>query len=840
LTPLYGADPLSTTWPLPLRRALAALCLASLATLQLATREAVLLRKEQGAASLPELQSASGTRDPWLVADLRGATSAARDPHLRRLTPPAAWPTRLRQAPHLLVFIDGERIAFLRDGPVGAADQAFYERLPDGQYALTIQCDEGQRACREVTAVPDDRWLEYRVSAQRLRVAPGVASGLAMRLGFLLALFFVVAGTPRRQAAGLLVMTLGTAAWLGLTLERASAALAFLGAELLLVSLAALRDLVRGVRPRVGRATAALEDVLTKVAMRLPMPAVTLGFALLVYAALLAPMVTAGCGLSSDWSTHLYYVCRQQASLRELLHPSHFLHNETYGAFYPYFAFYGGTLYAWVAVLALAVGPTNAFLMSWAAGMAIAYSGWTWLSRLLGVRGACAYLPGVIAITSSYYLSDAYGRGFWGEFMATSAIPMVVASVAALVREPDAPTAMPSPKRARRLRTRLALFASVVLLTGSHSLTLLWGTTFVAGLTAIGLVAMPPATRWPALRNLCSAIPWAALGVGLNAWFLAPLAAWGRATHIASYSPHGMGSNGQELTSWRVVFDPGRSDPSTAGYQLSIYALAWALLAALALWRGATLRERFGALAVWTAFGAVLSLIMTGGGRLLWACLPRLYRSIQFEYRLHTYATCCVVLLVILGLRGSASSSRRNLWRAGLGLAVVAQSALAMKQLRQPWCVLTLESILEAGASLPPGVGQAMDYRFMASTSGAFPNAPVLSAPPVELKLDVSAIHRDRASIEVAAPVPDRLLTNISWSPLMDVTGDLAIAGRTAEGLTVLRYVGVPGAPAHAVASPALPAPVRLGALLSMASAFGVVLLIGRERRRAPTREASA
>ena len=96
-------------------------------------------------------------------------------------------------------------------------------------------------------------------------------------------------------------------------------------------------------------------------------------------------------------------------------------------------------------------------------------------SRAVGVRSWMAHAPAVTFVASAYYVTNLYGRGAWSEFVATSALPLMVASGLKIARSQ------------RREAGPAALFvASAILASGSHNITLLWGSiTFAVVLVAL-------------------------------------------------------------------------------------------------------------------------------------------------------------------------------------------------------------------------------------------------------------------------------------------------------------------------------------------------------------------
>src|SRR5438270_12869610 len=70
-----------------------------------------------------------------------------------------------------------------------------------------------------------------------------------------------------------------------------------------------------------------------------------------VLALIMAPMLLTSRSFASDWPNHLWLVWQQSLNTSALGHPSLFFQS-AFGAFYPWFAFNGGTLYATTGALA--------------------------------------------------------------------------------------------------------------------------------------------------------------------------------------------------------------------------------------------------------------------------------------------------------------------------------------------------------------------------------------------------------------------------------------------------------------------------------------------------------
>ncbi len=131
-----------------------------------------------------------------------------------------------------------------------------------------------------------------------------------------------------------------------------------------------------------------------------------------------------------DWRHHFYLVAKQARFVEANYSPTFFLNTLDRGWFYPFFAFYGGTLYFLTAVAAILLGsPWAAYVGSYALGAALAFGGWLWLAGLAGLRGWVRLLPGIVWISGHYFITNAYGRGAWPEFMAASSVPLALAGV---------------------------------------------------------------------------------------------------------------------------------------------------------------------------------------------------------------------------------------------------------------------------------------------------------------------------------------------------------------------------------------------------------------------------
>jgi hypothetical protein len=346
--------------------------------------------------------------------------------------------------------------------------------------------------------------------------------------------------------------------------------------------------------------------------------------------------------ISGDFRTNLLYIEEQAHGLRQNHTPTLFLTSATSAAaFYPIFAFYGGTFFTLTGLIALLVGSalTAAVIVSMAA-LAAAYGGWYWLARLAGLRRWPAHAPAIVFVTAPVVLTNIYVRHDIPEQVATSVVPLLVASLISLLKAeslPRWPTA--------------AFAASVIVFSGTHNLTLLWGTTLLI-VTGLLLVAFVPTSRAlvtgaGVLRVVGVAVP----AIMVNAWFLVPDLAYASHTVISERLPEWkalLHRHNAEFTLGRMLAPHRFDHASGANYALPALALLWTAVAAVMArdhrrppwWRLLLL--------TWIATGALLVVI----SRPTWLLvLPDPWLMIQGTGRLTTYATFGVSCAIIAALR---------------------------------------------------------------------------------------------------------------------------------------------------------------------------------------------
>lgn len=148
----------------------------------------------------------------------------------------------------------------------------------------------------------------------------------------------------------------------------------------------------------------------------------------------LSPALFTPWGFGKDYANHLWLIWQQGLAISQTGHPTLYLQTPN-GIFEPFYGFYGGTLYAVAGAVSALFGnhAYPVYVASIGAAAALAYGGMWWLGRQLGLSRWVAHLPAIVFVTAAYYLTDAYARGAWPEFIALSAAPMFLAGGARLL-----------------------------------------------------------------------------------------------------------------------------------------------------------------------------------------------------------------------------------------------------------------------------------------------------------------------------------------------------------------------------------------------------------------------
>jgi hypothetical protein len=493
----------------------------------------------------------------------------------------------------------------------------------------------------------------------------------------------------------------------------------------------------------------------------------------------LAPILFTDRTFASDWGNHYWLIHMQGLNISSLGAPSIYLQS-TLGAFYPYYAFYGGTFYALAGLLSDLFDAEFAALLATAGAIAANYLGWTWIARQAGVRGWRMQLPGLIAATAPLAVSNLYGRGGIPELVATSMLPLVAAAGISLVREDRL-----------RLRDAAAFVAGLVLLTGSHVLSMVWGVT-VLGLLAVVLIACyRPFAREHATRFL--RLAWLGLpAVCVNAWMLGPLVLYHSRTVENSPDPiiQQAYTGGGNL--FRILRDAPDLPNITGDVNaaLPVLALLWALVCGAVFWRLLAPRRRALAIGLAVVLAAIVTLILDWH---LISDLPEFLRYIQFPYRLVTYADFCVVGLVTLVLAGL----ERREPSAGSFAAVTVLAAIALFSF-----AISIQQNFEVRSWLPGGREEALASSVRPPPSwyaivqfGDGEGRVVRPTLPQPLTVPVEEGIRDSYTVEYPPGPAGTAQTNIDTGPyLVDVSGATPV-GRSEAGQMVVRLPASPQSP---------------------------------------------
>ncbi len=510
-----------------------------------------------------------------------------------------------------------------------------------------------------------------------------------------------------------------------------------------------------------------------------------------------SPMLFTESGLNGDFTNHLWASWAAGNSLVAAGHPSYFLNATQVGVFYPWFAFYGGSLYMIVGSFSELLGgdPILAYVGASALAVAGSYLGMMWLGQELGLRGWASHAPAVAVVTSAYYITNLYGRGAWTEFMGTAVIAPLLASGVHLVRS-----------RRWRPWPVFVFVVSAVIFTGSHNITLLWGSTVAvaAGITlwlALGAPLGLPVRRLAMVAGLGAA------SVAINAWYLIPDIGYAQDVRAHLYAlPFAQASF---LDTPQVLLDPLRTVPaasSTPGLfvQIPEWFLVWSLLvgALLLARRGAGGRLRRAWVGVLLLFGVLLGMIIDTP---LWRVMPSPFDLIQYPYRLGTYVFYSIGVLVLLaalalqrtaGTRGAGRTIR--LLRLGLVGVCAVSIGLCGWQL---WIAKSLTAGAYANRTEALASVTSVPRTWYDPGSYNDDEGPIVIAPEERLLvIDPSQVHGDRFSAWMRVPpglAP--IQTNIAGGPYLVQISGLTRVGRNPSGYAVVQREREGSGPVHVV-----------------------------------------
>ena len=543
---------------------------------------------------------------------------------------------------------------------------------------------------------------------------------------------------------------------------------------------------------------------------------------------LIRPMIWKHEFIGFDWYAHLWYIWHQEGSIKDNIFPSLFNFNQT-GVFDPHYAFYGGTIYVIAALLSLVVGHVAAFALTWIGAFAMAEGGFYWLARMAGVNRIASHIPGVLFISSPWWLSSIYAWGSWGQAIAVSSLVLLSASAISVLRSEEL-----------RLGPAAALALSTTLYTGSHNLTMLWASTLLVIVLAFVLAFVPSARRLlfqkRGLKRLALIMIPAFL---VNAWFFLPDVAYQAQTAIAANTAfaEGLVTTSMFYVVPKYLFTlhnhngiPGATHQSA---QLPLLGVAWSVTAVLLFWRG--WRSRWLWLSV-AFLGLAIGVwqLMTHLGWILW--LPSPYDRIQAPYRFEAYIELGAAALMVCALAAAARvKDLRRYWVLAtipvLAITFLTGKALVNEpqqppQVRPPW---NQPRPYWAADEPPYGAADYVDSRL-----------PGIQVDPTMPRLQFDAVKAQkdhRASATVQASPGQYVSSNLkaaTW--LLKLKGaHFAATDQAGNGILEVDQTDANGV-AHISVEATNPPPVVIGRILTLVGllglAFGAATLVRRGRRR--------
>ncbi|WP_445148336.1 hypothetical protein [Baekduia sp. Peel2402] len=550
-----------------------------------------------------------------------------------------------------------------------------------------------------------------------------------------------------------------------------------------------------------------------------------LGVALVVFL-LIRPMLWKHNFDGFDWYTHLWYIWHQEGSIRENLVPSLYNFNQT-GIFDPHFAFYGGTLYVLAGLISLVTGHVAAFVITWVMAFAMAEGGFYWLARQAGAGVVVSHAPGVLFISSAWWLAGIYAWGSYGQAVAISSLPLLAAAAIAVLRADRL-----------RLGPAAALAFSTTMFTGSHNLSMLWATTLSVLVLAIMFAVVPAARKLvfqkPGLKRLAIVMVPAVL---VNAWFLVTNIKYQGQSLIAmnSVMAEGLVRTSMNFVESKYLFSlkygngiPGFTHQSAA---LPLLGTAWAAIAFALGWPG------------WRSMWLRLGLIAFGVMVLVWQIhthiewiigLPSPYDRIQAPYRLQSYITLGMGGLVVCALAVmSRITDWRRWWMVALAPAVLVVVLAGKALVDQPEGNVYVPPWNEPRAywakDEPPfGAADYVDGRL-----DAVQVDPTMPTAVFDAKV---AQDKHKVSTTVAASPGQYISSNLKAATWLIKVDGAKIVAMDNRGNAVLEVENADAnGQTHITVAAKSPWTVKLGTVLTLGAlaflAFGFVTLVRRGRR---------
>ncbi len=524
-------------------------------------------------------------------------------------------------------------------------------------------------------------------------------------------------------------------------------------------------------------------------------------------------------GFSYDFTNHLWLVWVQEQAISHHLAPAYFVDAPKLGVFYPFFAFYGGTLYAASGALAALLGGhvDVAYVCTILFAIAAAYGGLLWLARQLGARGWMAHAPALTFVASAYYVTNLYGRGAWTEAIATSTIPLLLASGLKLARS----------ERVELLPATLFVI-SAIFFAGSHNVTLLLGTAVIVVLLVLLCLALGRDLVRLRLRRVIQIGGLFVLAIAVDAWFLLPDAVHASATQIGALPLIPWSETGAFNTPG-MLFDPLRAVPSQSTtpalyVQAPDWFLAWALaaLVVLSLRVPKPLKRAAAALAVLLA--CLLALIMI---RPLWDAMPHTFREVQLPFRLNTYVALCsagLVLVAAIAVQRAASVRVRRALNGTLAGVIAISAALCAWQLFIPNTREALSYSNRSGVFVSTHATPQTWYDF---SDYADHSEPVITTSLPVVSIDPGLVIGNSVKLAITPPAGQTLFaTNIAGGPYVVGLGNaVERVGRTSLGLAVLKRTR-PGRGPVALSISPQGRSIAVGRILSLVAVLSLLGLL--------------
>jgi hypothetical protein len=417
------------------------------------------------------------------------------------------------------------------------------------------------------------------------------------------------------------------------------------------------------------------------------------------------------------------------------------------------------------------IGANAAVLIATVLALCAAYLSWTWMAIQAGVRGWLIQLPGALAVTAPYAISNNFGRGGIPEMIATSMIPLVAAAGIAIFR-------------AERLKVGpAALFViGLVFFSGSHVLTLVWGVTFLVLVAAVLVAADWRGVRSHA-RRILRLVGLAVLGFGINAWILVPTLLYhGK---LAENEPDGL--SGFEWTSHSQLFSLFRDGAhlnsvahADVNAQLPLLMGLWALAFGLFFLAYLDPVKRRLAIGLTIVVAIFLELVLHPGTIVH---LPSFLTYIQFPYRLMTYIDLALVGLTTLAIAAMQKSGKLSRVPAALLVLVTAISfyaAIVQQSQVRSWLEGGRDAAV-ASSYQPPESWYAFVQFGDASEPLAEPTLPGAINVPVEKGI------KDSYTVAVPPGPEGTILTNVVTGPYFVKISGAEVVGRDGGSHQIVR-----------------------------------------------------